>query len=158
MLACMDLSKLYFAVRKLNVTVNYEELIKLLYEKGETLGEDVHIKGFTVSDERNPGQKKFLSRLSELGLDLHVYPYDTTPDFSAEIATIAALSEEDNVVVVSNSSCLIRVFDLLKENGKSPTLCFFSEEVEGNWTPTLLRGGRDFVDLSDPPTKRRVTH
>ena len=46
---------------------------------------------------------------------------------------------------------------ILKENGKRPTLCFFSERLEGSWTPTILRGDVKFLDLSDPAVKQRLT-
>ena len=116
MLICIDLSKVYFALRDLGITIDYEELLKVIKEKVDTGGNDVQLEGFTVADSRNVGQARFLGKLTEMGIKLHVYPHDSgPPNFSSEISTTAALSEHEEIVFVSNDSTLIRVFGILRD-------------------------------------------
>jgi hypothetical protein len=92
-----------------------------------------------------------------MGIKLHAWPHDSgPPNFSAEISTIAALSEHTDIVFVSNDSTLIRVFEILREKGKRPSLSFFSEKLEGKWAPTIIKGEVDFVDLSAQDVMKRI--
>ena len=136
----------------MNTSVDYEKLFELFREKHK----NIRIEGFTIADKKNINQNKFLVKLMELGVSLHIYDCDTQPSFTAEISTAVALSEEKEVMVVSNDPSLIRVFDMLEAKGKNPSLCFFSEKLEGSWMPTIIRGGANFFDLSNPKVKQRI--
>ena len=158
MLICIDLSKTYFALKELGITINYDELLAVLKEKVNASGDkEVELEGFTVADYRNIGQRRFLSKIQEMGVKLHTWPHDSgPPNFSAEIAACAALSDHKEIVFVSNDSSLIRVFEILREKGKRPSLSFFSERLEGKWAPTIIKGEVDFVDLSAKDVMSRI--
>lgn len=154
MLICIDLSRLYFAVRSLNIAIDYEALLNLLEERA--VG-DIDIVGFTIADPGNTNQAKFIQKLEDLDVEVKVYPADTTPSFTPEISAEAARYEMDDVIVVSNDAGLIRVFDLLKEDGKRPTLCFFSDRLDPAWNPRIISGEVPFIDLSDPSIRKVIT-
>lgn len=154
MLICIDLSRLYFAVRSLGVSIDYEALLDMLEERAEG---DVDVIGFTIADPGNTNQAKFIQKLEELGMEVKVYPTDTAPSFTPEIAAEAARYDMDDVTVVSNDSGLIRVFDLLKEDGKRPSLCFFSDRLDSAWNPRIISGEVPFVDLSDPSIRKIIS-
>jgi len=152
---CIDLSRLYFAIRDLNVTINYEKLLTVLKEK--TNSETV--EAFTKADPKNVNQSKFLKRLEDLGYNLHVYDVTTQADaFTAEISAMAALSEDKEITILSNDQALLGVFRLLEERGRSMTLCFFSEKLEKQWTPKVLCGDIKFIDLSNPDIRKDITN
>ena len=154
---CIDLSRLYFAIRDLNVTINYEKLLKVLLETCE--GETNVVEAFTKADPKNVNQSKFLKRLEGLGFKLHVYDVgNSTDSFSAEIATIAALSGDKDITILSNDQALMGVFKLLEEHDKNVTLCFFSEKLEKGWTPKILCGDVQFLDLSNPEVRKSITN
>lgn len=153
-LICIDLSRLYFAVRALGVTVNYEALLDALESTGTG---DVDIVGFTIADPGNLKQAKFIQRLEELGVEMKVYPVDSPPSFTPEIATVAAQYDGDDILIVSGDAHLMRVFQLLREDGKSPRLCFFSDKLDPSWTPRIFSGEVNFFDLSDPTVRRAIT-
>ncbi len=154
---CMDLSRLYFAIRDLNVTINYEKLLNVLLETCK--GENTAIEAFTKADPKNVNQGKFLARLEKLGFKLHIYDVATSTDsFSAEIATIASLSGDKDITILSNDQSLMRVFNLLEENDRNVTLCFFSEKLDKGWTPKILCGDIQFIDLSNPDTRKAITN
>jgi len=154
---CMDLSRLYFAIRDLNITINYEKLINVLIENRDTKKET--IEAFTKADPKNKNQSKFLERLEKLGITLRTYDVSTpTNSFSTEIATVAALSGDKSITILSNDRSLIRVFDILKEKGVNPTLCFFSEKLDKEWTPKILCGDTEFMDLSNPSIRETITN
>lgn len=163
MLVCIDLSALYFTIRKLGITVNYEKLtswVKTQCEArlfGEASEEEIELHAFTVADAKNTSQTKFLDRLKALGYDLHVYSFTTKPCFSIEMAVTAALSPKKRVVFMTNDDALMRSFGLLSGAGKEPGLCFFSEALHGNWTPKILSREVQFTDLSDPVVKAVVS-
>ena len=159
---CMDLSRLYFAIRDLSVTINYEKLINILLENNNTSTGATScecIEAFTKADPKNKNQSKFLERLEGLGVKLHTYDAGTSANsFSTEMATVASLSKDKSILILSNDKSLIRVFDLLKENGREPTLCFFSEKLDKEWTPKILCGDTQFIDLSNPSIKKSITN
>lgn len=163
MLVCIDLSALYFTIRKLGITVNYEKLtawIKSQCEErlfGEGSEGTIELHAFTVADAKNTSQTKFLERLKALGYELHVYSFTTKPCFSIEMAVSAALSDKKRVVFMTNDDALMRSFGLLESSGKEPALCFFSEALHGNWTPKILSREVRFTDLSDPAVKSKVS-
>ncbi len=163
MLVCIDLSALYFTIRKLGITVNYEKLTSWINDHceeklfGVNSGEKVELHAFTVADPKNTSQTKFLERLKALGYNLHVYSFTTKPCFSIEMAVTAALSEKNRTVFMTNDDALMRSFGLLAEAGKNPALCFFSEALHGNWTPKILSREVRFTDLSDPAVKAKVS-
>jgi len=152
---CIDLSRLYFAIRDLNVTINYEKLLNVLKEKTGC----TEVEAFTKADPKNINQGKFLKRLEALGYNLHIYDVGTQTDsFSAEISAMAALAEGDAVTILSNDQALLGVFNLLEGRGKNLTLCFFSEKLEKSWTPKILCGDIKFIDLSNPETRKAITN
>lgn len=154
---CIDLSRLYFAIRDLNVTINYEKLLKVLVETCK--GDNVGVEAFTKADPKNVNQSKFLKRLEGLGFKLHVYDVGSSTDsFSAEIATVAALSGEKDITILSNDQALMGVFKLLEGADKNVTLCFFSEKLEKGWTPKILCGDVQFLDLSNPEVRKSITN
>tara|TARA_B000000460_G_scaffold242477_1_gene210220 strand:- start:2769 stop:3242 length:474 start_codon:yes stop_codon:yes gene_type:complete len=156
----MDLSRLYFAIRDLNVTINYEKLINVLLKscEGENPSGEI-LEAFTKADPKNKNQSKFLERLEKLGINLRVYDASIPVNsFSTEMATIAALSRDKSVTILSNDRSLIRVFDILEEKGISPTLCFFSEKLDKEWTPKILCGDTKFMDLSNPTIRKTITN
>ena len=163
MLVCIDLSALYFTIRKLGITVNYEKLTSWVMAHceerlfGDSGKENIELHAFTVADPKNTSQTKFLERLRTLGYDLHVYSFTTKPCFSIEMAVSAALSDKKRVVFMTNDDALMRSFELLTEAGKEPGLCFFSEALHGNWTPKILSREVRFADLSDPSVKSQVS-
>ena len=164
MLICIDLSALYFTIRKLGITVNYEKLTDWLSSdcfeslySGDTLDKPVELHAFTVADPKNTSQTKFLDRLKALGYTLHVYSFTTKPCFSIEMAVLAALSDHDKQVFMTNDDSLMRSFSLLSAAGKDPALCFFSEALHGNWTPKILSREVRFTDLSDPTVRAKVS-
>ena len=152
---CIDLSRLYFAIRELNVTVNYEKLITVLL--GENKAQK--IEAFTKADPKNANQSKFLKRLEDLGFNLHVYDVaKQSGSFSAEISALAALAKGEKVTILSNDQALLGVFSLLKERGVDLPLCFFSEKLEKGWTPKILCGDVEFIDLSNPEIRKSITN
>lgn len=163
MLVCIDLSALYFTIRKLGITVNYEKLTAWIKGQcedqlfGEGSPEEIELHAYTVADPKNTSQTKFLDRLSTLGYSLHVYSFTTKPCFSIEMAVTAALSSKKRVVFMTNDDALMRSFGLLTESGKEPGLCFFSEALHGSWTPKILSREVRFTDLSDPAVKAQVS-
>ena len=164
MLVCVDLSSLYFTIRKLGITVNYDKLANWLSsEAGNALfGEDesrgaVELHAFTVADSKNTSQTKFLDKLASLGFNMHVYNFTTKPNFSVEMAVLAALSEKKEVLFLTNDEALLRPFDILEEAGKSPALCFFSEALHGSWTPLILSREVRFSDLSAPSVRSVIS-
>lgn len=154
MLICIDLSALYFAIRDLSITINYEKLVTELKSK---FGSDSEIHCFTIANDKNVSQQKFLGRLRQLGVELHVYPSTTPPNFTSEICSWVALSGSEAAVVISNDNGLIRPFDMLKSSGKSLTLSFFSEKLQGQWNPMILSGEVDFYDLSASEVKSKIS-
>jgi len=154
MLICIDLSALYFAIRDLSITINYESFLSLLKAK---FGENSEIHAFTIANAKNISQQKFLTKLSSLGVNLHVYPSTTPPNFTAEISAFTALSEVENVVIVSNDWGLIRPFDILRDSGKDLTLSFFSEKLMGGWTPKVVSGSVKFYDLSAEEVRSKIS-
>jgi hypothetical protein len=154
MLICIDLSRLYFAVRSLNVSIDYEALLDLLEQRASG---DVDVVGFTIADPGNAKQAKFIERLNDMDVEVKCYPADSNPSFTPEIAAEAARYDMDDVLVVSNDQNLIRVFDLLKEGGKRPQLCFFSDRLDSAWNPLIISGEVPFVDLSDPAVRRVIS-
>lgn len=154
MLICIDLSRLYFAIRSLNIAIDYEALLDLLEERSSG---DVDIVGFTIADPGNAKQAKFLERLNDMDVNVKVYPADSSPSFTPEISAEAARYDMDDVLVVSNDAGLIRVFDLLKEDGKRPSLCFFSDRLDPAWNPLIISGEVPFIDLSDPAIRKVIT-
>tara|TARA_B100000131_G_scaffold221323_1_gene212836 strand:- start:25027 stop:25533 length:507 start_codon:yes stop_codon:yes gene_type:complete len=167
MLVCIDLSSLYFAIRGLNITVNYEKLVgwlkttafSELFESGDNPSTSiVDIQAFTIADPKNQSQSKFLTRLGELGVGLNVYDFNTKPNFSVELGVVAAMSSHEKIVIMSNDSALLRSFDLLKDRGgKDVALCFFSEKLDGSWTPKILSNEVKFLDLSNPKTRSAIS-
>ena len=163
MLVCIDLSALYFTIRKLGITVNYEKLTAWLTSEcekslyGSASGEDIELHAFTVADPKNTSQTKFLDRLRSLGYSLNVYNFTTKPCFSIEMAVSAALSEKKRVVFMTNDDALMRSFGLLANSEKEPSLCFFSEALHGNWTPKILSREILFTDLSASSVKSTIT-
>ena len=163
MLVCIDLSALYFTIRKLGITVNYEKLTSWLKSEcseklyGDNSSEAVELHAFTVADPKNTSQTKFLDRLASLGFQMHVYSFTTKPCFSIEMAVTAALSDKEKQVFMTNDDALMRSFGLLKGAGKDPALCFFSEALHGNWTPKILSREVKFTDLSDPTVRSKVS-
>jgi len=159
MLVCIDLSKLYFSLRSLGVTINYGALLDFLRDQADE-GEEVRFEAFTTKDAKNSGQQRFLAALDDLGVNLHTYNYTavSNANFSTEMVAEASLSEEKTVIMVSNDGALMRVFGLLKDRGKDPALCFFSERLESSWTPQILRGDVKFIDLSDPDVQQIIAN
>lgn len=153
MLICIDLSALYFAIRDLSITINYESFLRELRAK---FGPHSEIHCFTIAAPKNVSQQKFLQKLGQLGVKLHVYPSNTPPVFTAEICTWAALSGKDSVVFVTNDWNLIRSYDMLKNAGKDLTLSFFSEKLQGPWTPKVLSGEVKFYDLSSNEVRAKI--
>ena len=154
MLICIDLSALYFAIRDLGITINYESFLSLLKDE---FGDSSEIHAFTIANAKNVSQQKFLTKLSTLGVNLHVYPSTTPPNFTAEIATFTALHKATDVVIVSNDWGLIRPFDILRTSGRSLTLSFFSEKLMGGWTPKVVSGSVKFFDLSADEVKTKIS-
>lgn len=154
MLVCIDLSRLYFAIRSLGVAVDYEALLNVLEERAS---DEVEIVGYTTADPGNVKQAKFLERLAEMDVNVRIYPADSQPSFTAEIATEAALHEMKDVLIVSNDSEFLRVFELLREGGKRPELCFFSDRLDAAWNPHVISGSVPFTDLSDPKIRKAIT-
>jgi hypothetical protein len=156
MLVCVDLSSLYFAIREINITVNYESLIEWLRSQSDS--EDaVEIHAFSIADPKNQSQTKFLKRLEGLGVTLHIYDFNTKPNFSVELGVWAALSDHEKVMIISNDSALLRAFSILEKGGKKMSLSFFSEKLNGNWTPKILSGEISFLDLSSPETRAKIS-
>ncbi len=154
MLICIDLSALYFAIRDMGVTINYE---RFLNELRKTFGDNSEIHCFTIANSKNVSQQKFLAKLGQLGVKLHVYPSNTPPNFTAEIATWCALSGKDRAVIVSNDQSLIRPFEMLKVAGKTMVLSFFSEKIQGAWMPLVFSREVEFFDLSSPEVKNKIS-
>ena len=154
MLICIDLSALYFAIRDMGVTINYE---RFLNELRKTFGASSEIHCFTIANSKNVSQQKFLTKLGQLGVKLHVYPSNTPPNFTAEISTWCALSDKEEVVIVSNDQGLMRPFDILRLAGKKLTLSFFSEKIQGGWMPVVFSREVEFFDLSSPEVKARIS-
>ncbi len=152
---CIDLSRLYFAIRDLNVTINYEKLLNVLLGENK----DQKVEAFTKADPKNTNQNKFLKRLEDLGYTLHTYDASAKTDaFSAEISAIAALSKDTDITILSNDQDLLGVFKLLEDSGRNVTLCFFSEKLEKGWTPKILCGDIKFIDLSNPDVRKSITN
>jgi hypothetical protein len=154
MLICIDLSRLYFAVRSLNILLDYEALLDVLEER---FSDEVEIIGFTTADPGNTKQAKFIERLTEMDVLVKVYPADSQPSFTAEIAVEVARHDMMDVLVVSNDAGFLRVFDLLREGGKRPGLCFFSDRLDVAWNPAIISGAIPFTDLSDPMIRKSIT-
>lgn len=151
----IDLSRLYFAIRDLNVTINYEKLLSVLMEQSGSKT----VEAFTKADPKNINQSKFLKRLESLGYNLHIYDVSTTSDaFTAEISALASLSEDKDITILSNDFSLCGVFKILEERGRNVTLCFFSERLEKGWTPKVLCGDVKFIDLSNPEIKKSIAN
>ena len=158
MLIAVDLSRLYFAVRDLKLRLDYEKLFNLLI--GDTPKEETTIHAFTVANTENKKQRKFLARLSELGVEVHIHDLKTRPSFSEELSALCleqVAARKGPALLVSNDRSLIRVFDMFKEQyGPLMTLCFFSEKLEGRWASTILRDKTKFIDLSDPENLKGI--
>tara|TARA_Y100000114_G_scaffold157313_1_gene189582 strand:+ start:3839 stop:4306 length:468 start_codon:yes stop_codon:yes gene_type:complete len=154
MLICIDLSALYFAIRDLSITINYESLLTLLKER---FGSSCEIHAFTIANSKNVSQQKFLDKLKSLGVILHVYPSTTPPNFTSEICTFTALSSSKEVVIVSNDWGLIRPFDILRDSGRDLTLSFFSEKLMGGWAPRVVSNSVKFFDLSSDEVKHKIS-
>lgn len=153
MLICIDLSAMYFAIRDLSITINYE---KFLGELRDLFGKDASIQCFTIAKSTNVSQQKFLKKLESLGVNLHVYPPNTTPNFSNEICAWVGMSDKSDVLIISNDTGLIRPFEIFKASGKNLTLSFFSEKLQGSWTPKILSGDVKFFDLSSDLMKDKI--
>ena len=154
MLICIDLSAMYFAIRDLNITVNYE---KFLTELRGQFGSDAQIDCFTIAKSTNTSQQKFLQKLESLGVNLFVYSSKTPPNFSNEICARVGMSDQENVLIISNDTGLIRPFSMFKDAGKSVTLSFFSEKLQGAWTPKILSGSIEFFDLSSEAVRDKIS-
>lgn len=153
MLICIDLSAMYFAIRDLSITINYE---KFLNELRSMFGQEASIQCFTIAKSTNVSQQKFLTKLQTLGVDLHVYPPNTAPNFSNEICAWVGMSDKKDVLIISNDTGLIRPFDIFTNAGKNLTLSFFSEKLQGSWTPKILSGEVKFFDLSSETVKDKI--
>ena len=153
MLICIDLSAMYFAIRDLNITINYE---KFLTELRSRFGEDAAIECFTIAKSTNVSQQKFLQKLETLGVNLHVYPSNTSPNFSNEICSWVGISKASDVLIISNDTGLIRPFQMFKQSGRNLTLSFFSEKLQGFWTPRILSGEVQFSDLSSDSIREKI--
>jgi uncharacterized LabA/DUF88 family protein len=154
MLIVIDLSSLYFSIRDLNITLNYEKLITYFKDQ---FGEETELHAFTVADSQNTSQTRFLEKLKGLGVELHIYGFDTPSKFSTEIMTWGALSDKEEVVLVSGDGDLIRSFELMKGAGRSMSLCFFSEKLAPSWNPRVIAGDVKFIDLSNPEIRKVIT-
>ena len=154
MLICIDLSALYFSIRDMGVTINYD---RFLNELRNNFGKNAEIHAFTIANSKNVSQQKFLSKLGQLGVKLHVYPSNQPSNFSAEICTWAALSGKKHVVIVSNDASLIRPFQMLKVSGIHTSLSFFSERIQGEWMPLIFSREVEFLDLSAPEIKESIS-
>jgi len=148
----IDLSRLYFAVRDLRLSLNYA---RLLHEITENMEEPVI--AFTVSSAKNTQQVKFLNKLRGYGVDLIECEFNTPSNFSIEIIAAAAIAEDQFITVVSNDGALVRPFNILRAHGKCMKLCFFSERLDGVWMPLILNGNIPLIDLSEKELKARIT-
>ena len=100
---CIDLSRLYFAIRNLGVTINYEKLVNVLLKNCESGDTEETIEAFTKADPKNKNQNRFLERLEGLGINLRVYDASTSiSSFSMEITAVAALSGDESITILSN--------------------------------------------------------
>ena len=97
MLICIDLSAMYFAIRDLSITINYE---KFLSELRSQFGKDAQIECFTIAKSTNVSQQKFLDKLKSLGVNLHVYPSSTPANFSNEICAWVGMSGAEDVLII----------------------------------------------------------
>lgn len=154
MLVCIDLSRLYLVLRKVRFSLDYSKFISFLRDLNKN--GTVEIVGFTVADENNPRQTAFLKRLEGMGVKLHVYPFETRPNFTTEIAATAGLSAHEDVVVVSDDVSLISVFNILQERNRNCGLAFFSTELSGQWIPHFLQGNFSLFDLGTADTKSQI--
>tara|TARA_B100000886_G_scaffold305501_1_gene237269 strand:- start:157 stop:624 length:468 start_codon:yes stop_codon:yes gene_type:complete len=154
MLICIDLSALYFAIRDLSVTINYELLLKQLRKD---FGDSCSVHAFTIANSKNVSQSKFLAKLQQLGVNLHVYPQTQNPNFTAEICTWLALSPVKSAIVISNDQAFIRPFEILEGAGKDLTLSFFSEKLHGQWISRVIANSVKFYDLSADGIKESIS-
>ena len=155
MLVCIDLSRLYFILKKVRCSLDYSKFVNFL--RSLSGDPNVQIVGFTIADKSNKRQTSFLRRLEGMGIKLHVYPTDTRPSFTMEMVAIAGLSPKQNVVFVTDDVALISVFEILQARGKNCGLAFFSTELSGRWIPHFLQGTYSLFDLGEEKTLAEIS-
>ena len=156
---CIDLSRLFFALRSLKVDLNYEKAIQHI-----RVDPKERVVGYTVSDKTNTAQTKFLKKLRELGVEVHeIQAKELSNDerenisFTSELLATWASTNGNNFTVVSDDPALARIIPILLGNKVTCRVAFFSEALSGPITTSVVSGEIDFIDFSNPAIKTKVT-
>lgn len=159
---CIDLSRLFFALRSLKVDLNYEKAIQHIRADSKE-----QVVGYTLSDKTNTAQTKFLKKLRDLGVEVHeIQAKDLSNDerenisFTSELlATWASTppTVTNSFTIVSDDPALARIIPILLGNKVTCRVAFFSEALSGPLTTSVLSGDIDFIDFSNPAIKTKVT-
>lgn len=165
-LIALDLSKIFFSLRKTGRHIEYGNVVELLKQfikdKADEKEADwtFEVVGFTTFSEFNKNQQDFVERLREQGIDVKTYPPAHGGEFTAEILAYALARQPDEVVIVSNDPCLLPAADVVEDHAVSTapyvSIAFFSDDVPPFWAPRILKGSVSFCDLADPGVKDKV--
>ena len=155
-----DLTQLYFTSRRIDLLIDYKELldeIKFMLDI-EGLPELSKAVGFTTALESNKPQQNFIKRLEQAGYEVIHYPPPNGPKdgYLSEMLAYALANEAEEVILVTNVEAAANAQKLIKESGKECTVVYFGEDVPSSWAQLILKRTLDFVDLSDKATKDRI--
>jgi hypothetical protein len=138
----LDLSQLFFAARANKVVLNYAELLRRLQGPSRAS----HVTGFTVANPKNERQTRFIEMLRDLDVEVVAHPVRDSPDFTLELAMLAARSRDpEGLTYVSGDDLLQRTLPLLNI---PVTIAFFPDQMAPSWTPLILSKRVRFLDLT----------
>lgn len=147
-LVLLDLTQLYFAVKRAKVVLNYAGLLKSLKTMARPFEETTFL-GFTAANPNNERQNNFLDGLQDEGVHVIRYPAGSSPeDFTLEMSVFAARSMTSKIVFVAEDPVLQRTIRWL-DSVVPPTIVFFGDQLSPSWSPLILSGEVVFQEIRE---------
>lgn len=159
---CIDLTRLYYSIRRLDVRIDYRAMVEVALRGGPQFDP---IIGFTASDPKNEPQARLLDRLRSGGwlIDEHA-PRDaalfTDPQklaaedsFRFDTAIAFALGrlakKVPRIVLVSDSYALHIPVDECVRRGTKVDIAYFRDELDARWRTRIASGQVGFIELGE---------
>jgi hypothetical protein len=160
---CIDLTRLYYSIRRLEVRIDYRAMVEVAQRGGPRFDP---VLGFTASDPKNEPQARLLDRLRSDGwlIDEHA-PRDAAlfssadklaaeDSFRFDTAIAFALGrlagEVDRVVLVTDSYPLHVPVDECVRRGTRVDIAYFRDELDPRWRSRIASGQVGFIELGEP--------
>lgn len=156
-----DLTQLYFTSRRLDLLIDYKELlgeIKYLLDLDGEASDSVSAIGFTTAIDANKPQQNFIKRLEQSGYVVIQYSptRESKDSYLPEMLAYAMANDASEIALVTNIEAASNTQKILRDAGKECTIVYFGEDVPASWAQLILKRSLDFTDLSDQLTKDRI--